>query len=111
MDKKDFFKKYNLEEEWLFETAFDGKTEEESYLNLRVFLIKNGYGDIPLPVSARRLWWDYIKPDENGNFGSFVWHPIKITQHVYHLNGLHLMIFNEEYPDHMALWEGTYGDD
>jgi hypothetical protein len=108
MERKDFFISANLSDEWLFETTFDGDTEEESYLNLRIFLLKIGFGDIPLPPNARRLWWDYIKPDEDGNFGSFVWHPIKITQDAYQINGLHLMIFNEDYPHHIDLWEGTY---
>ena len=111
MDRKDFFKRHKLSEEWLFETAFNGDTEEESYMNLRVFLLKEGFGDIPLPQYARRVWWDYIRPDEDGNFGSFIWHPIKITQHFYQSNGLHLMIYNEDYPNHMAMWEGTYGQE
>jgi hypothetical protein len=111
MNKKDFFKNHKTNDGWLFETAFNGDTCDESYMNLRVFLLKEGFGDIPLPPNARRLWWDYIKPDEDGNFGSFVWHPIKITQHVYQENGLHLMIFNEDYPDHMKLWERTYSEE
>lgn len=95
--------------EWVFQTTFDGETEDESYFNLRIFLIKEGFGDIPLPSSARRLWWDYIKPDDDGNFGSFVWHPIKIGQNVYQENGLILAIYNEDFPSHMELWEGTEG--
>ena len=67
-----------------------------------------GLNDIPLPPSARRLWWDYMKPDNDGNFGSYVWHPIKIGPDPYQLNGLILAIYNEDDPDHMAFWEDTY---
>ena len=106
MSRKEFFKSSGLQSEWIFQTAFNGETQEESYMNLRNFLFLHGFGDIPLPPSARRLWWDYIKPNDNGDYGEFVWYPIRITQHVYQENGLHLIIYNEDFPNHMALWEG-----
>jgi hypothetical protein len=106
--RAEFFNRFNLKDEWMFLAVFNGETEEQSFSKLKQFLKENWVTEIPLPASARRLWWDYIKPDEDGNFGSFVWHPVKIDQDAYQQNGLILTICNEDYPDHMALWEGTY---
>jgi hypothetical protein len=111
MNRKDFFKKYVPQDGWMCQFSFNGETEDESYSKLKEFLLNEGFDDIPLPPTARRLWWDYIKPNDDGNCGNYVWHPIKITQDVYQVNGLVLSIFNEDCPDHIALWEGTYGND
>jgi hypothetical protein len=105
-----FFKSHKLFDQWTFIEVFDGNTVEESFSKLKKFLKENWVTEIPLPVSARRLLWDYLKPDVNGNYGSFVWHPIKINQNPYQMNGLFLTIYNEDFPNHMALWEGTYGN-
>ena len=111
MNRKDFFKKYIPDDGWVCSFAFDGENEDESFSKLRSFLENEGFGDIPLPPSARRLFWDYLKPDDDGNFGTYVWHPIKIGIDWYQVNGLILGIYNEDCPDHMALWEGTYSND
>jgi len=103
-----FFSSHNLKDDHLFVNVFDGDTEDESFLKVKQFLKENWITEIPLTDSARRLWWDYLKPDEDGNHGCFVWHPIKITQDPYQLNGLILAIYNEDYPNHMDIWEGTY---
>lgn len=94
-----------------FRTVFNGDSEEESFRNLKRFLVNNGYEDIPLPKSARRLWWDYLKPDDDGNFGHFKWYPITISQEEWTINGLILQIHNEEHPDHIKFWEGRLGQD
>jgi hypothetical protein len=105
MDKKTFFKNNVTNGDSSFGTTFDGETEEESFLNLKNFLINAGFGDIPLPVNSRRLWWDYLRPTANGEFGCFIWHPLVITQNTYQLNGLGLLLFNEDFPDHFDIWE------
>jgi hypothetical protein len=52
---------------------------------------------------------DYLRPkDDSGIPGEFVWHPIRITTYEYDPNGFTLMIFDEDHPLHMALWEETY---
>ena len=76
MNRNDFFKKYVPQDGWMYQTGFDGETEEETFHKLKEFLKKEGFEDITLPASARRLWWDYLIADEEGNFGSFIWHPI-----------------------------------
>lgn len=106
--REDFFNSQNLKDEHIFFTSFNEDTEEECFSRVKQFLKENWVTEIPLPASARRLWWDYIKPDQEGNFGTFVWHPIIIGQDPYQENGLFLTIYNEDYPDHMAIWEGTY---
>jgi hypothetical protein len=111
MNRKDFFKKYPPHDGWMYQTGFDGTTEEESFQKLKEFLYSEGFADIPLPPTARRLWWDYLKPDENGNTGVFVWHPIKIHQSPYQIHGLHLSVFNEDLPNHIELWEGRAGEE
>ena len=103
-----FFNSHNLKDKHLFIAAFNEDTEEQCFFKVKQFLKENWITEIPLPANARRLWWDYIQPDENGNFGSFVWHPIKITQDHYQENGLILSIYNEDYPHHMDIWEGNY---
>ena len=72
MDRNQFFKKHVPEVGWVYQTGFDGKTVEESLLKLKEFLKTEGLGDIPIPETARRLWWDYLRPDEDGNFGRFL---------------------------------------
>ena len=105
MNKEEFFVKNPPDDGWVYQTAFDGDTEEESFDNLRKFLQENGFGDIPMPQNARRLWFDYLRPDDNGNFVRFIWHPIIISQSEYHKNGLVLSIYNEQIEDHLKLWE------
>lgn len=109
MNNKEFFEKYRDHgDEWCYEFAFYGDSDEEAFAKLKSFLIDEGFGIIPIPPTARRLCWDYLKPDSDGNYFAFVWHPIKIYQDPYQVYGLNLFIFDESHPDHMALWEGTY---
>lgn len=105
MNRKDFFKKYIPQDDWMYQTSFDGETKEESFLSLKDFLIKEGLIDIPLPANARRLWWDYLRPDDNGNFGSFIWHPIIVSQSHYQPTGLMLSVYDENFENHFELWE------
>lgn len=110
MNKRKLFSGKNKEgDNWMFNTGFNGYSSQETFEHLKTFLKENGYGDIPIPEDSRRLWRDYLQPDDDGIQGSFIWHPIEILQHPYHVTGLQLNICNEFHPDHMALWEGTIG--
>lgn len=111
MNKTQFFKKHLPQGGWLYQTAFDGETEEETFLNLKNFLSNEGFSDIPLPPNSRRLWWDYLRPNHEGIFGNFIWHPIIISQSSYQTNGLVLSIFDETYDNHFELWESTVKKD
>ncbi len=109
MSTEDFFKKYQDNGDgWCYKFGFHGESDEEAFCKMKKFLIDEGFGDIPIPPTARRLCWDYFKPDVNDNIGSYVWHPIIINQDAYQVHGFNLTIFDESHPDHMALWEGTY---
>ncbi len=109
--KKEFFKKHQVNGDgWCYRFGFYGDSDEDALDKLKNFLLEEGFNDVPIPPTARRLWWDYLKPDQDGKCPGYVWHPIRIFQDSYQMNGLVLMIFNEDCPDHMAMWEETFGD-
>ena len=111
MNKTTFFQKYSDRGDgWAYSFGFYGDSDDECFNKLKQFLIEEEFNDIPLPPTARRLIWDYLKPDSEGNSSGFVWHPIKIHQDPYQVNGLVLTIYNHNHPNHMELWEGTYGN-
>lgn len=108
MNKNVFFKKYSdAGDGWAYKFGFYGDSDEEAYTKLKNFLITEGFKDIPLPPTARRLWLDYLKPNKDGDYVGYIWHPIKIYQDAYQINGLLLIICDDNHPNHLELWEGN----
>jgi len=89
---------------WLFLIDFWADTDEEVLKAVRAFLDEEGYSDIPLPPTAERLWWDYLRPNADEKCRGFIWHPITIYQSAYKDHAVQLHIFNVNYPDHKEFW-------
>ncbi len=87
---------------WCYHIDFWGENNDQVLNAVRNFLNKEGYEDIPLPLTAERLWWDYLRPKTEGKF---VWHPIIIYQSVYKTNAIELHIYKENHPEHKELWD------
>lgn len=102
--KEEIFKK-DSSDGWHYQIGFRNKSDEEVLSELRTFLVKTGYNDIPLPKTAERLWWDYLNPNSFSN-GMYVYHPIIISASAYHEHAITLSIYNENYPNHKELWRG-----
>lgn len=89
---------------WIYHVDFCADSDEEVLNAVRTFLDEEGYSDVPLPPSPERLWWDYLRPNEDGICRKFIWHPIIIGPSAYQVHALELRIFNENYPDHKEFW-------
>lgn len=83
---------------------FWAENMDDVVASVREFLDKEGYSDVPLPT-GERLLWDYLIPNDNGDFSSFIWHPITIEQSHYSTNAVRLTIYNEQHERHVESWK------
>ncbi len=99
---------------WEYKVTFAGSTLAYSFEMIRQFLEEEGYGDVPLPASAKELLLFRIPTrnrqilmfDDNG----YVHNPIKI---LFPISGrkkslLTLFIYNEQSPEHLLRFHGVY---
>lgn len=95
---------------WCYRTSICSSDPEVDLVpTIRKFLDDEGYSSVPLPPNAERLWRDYLLADAKaGSARNYVWHPVIISQCSYYENGVDIFIFNEKYPDHQAMWDGTF---
>ncbi len=91
---------------WIYQVDFYGGTDDELLAAVRKFLDEAGYSDVALPLTGERLFWDYLNPDSFSG-GCYVYHPIKIGLSSYRVDALHLIICNEDYPDHKEFWKNS----
>lgn len=87
---------------WCYHIDIWADNDEQLIKAVRDFLNEQGYTDVPLPKTAERLWWDYLKETSGGKF---VWHPIIIYPSAYKEFAIELHIYNESYPQHLNLWK------
>ncbi|MBP9119672.1 MAG: hypothetical protein KBF59_02285 [Ignavibacterium sp.] len=110
MIKKEFPKtgkvKEGTSDGWQFRIDFwDDSGKPTLVKTLREFLDSEGYDEIPLPPNDERLFWDYLRPNEDEKIREFIWHPVIIRPSVYKENAVELYIYNENFPDHKKMWD------
>lgn len=91
---------------WVHKTAFQGQTLHEAYDNLKEFLKNQGYQDIPVPKSIEELLL-FVK---DGSL-EYKHNPISIHFSAYQENELWLFLYNENFPNHLLMFQGVFDHD
>ncbi len=101
-----------------YELTFGGASQAHSYEMIRAFLAEQGYENIPLPESLEdlRRFRHPVNPkgqillfEENG----YCHNPVKVLFPLDRRKKrvLHLVIYNENAPNHLLRFHGKIGED
>jgi hypothetical protein len=97
---------------WEYKTTFSGTTLDRSYDMVKAFLAEEGFGEVPVPATAKelRLFKKIIHPNQMSIFREigYIHNPIKILFHPNEKrsSSLTLSIFNEKAVNHLLLFHG-----